>query len=748
MNSENSPHSYKDLIDAIPSAAATYRTRDIIITSANSQMLAFWGKDSSIIGKPLIEAVPELANQPFIGLLQKVYDTGEAHHGERDSADLLIDGKLQTSYFNYTYKPILGADGKTETIFHSAIDVTPLVVAQQQLSETQERLSLSLESAEIGTWELNPISEEVYWDKRCRELFGFDGVGDIIYDQVIDCIHPDDKKLVIDAVANAVNPSTLAAYDVRYRTLTPNKQAIRWVHCKGKAYLNSEGVAYRFAGTARDITSEVNTSLSEQQMLSLVNYNADLMSIANMQGKLIYMNHSGRKLLGVDENVAIVDMTAKDFYEPDELKRVQETIIPQIDDEKGWTGILYLKNCKTQERIPCQVNYILVKNPITGEIIGRGATARDLRPEIKAQLELAQAVRELEFLANSVPTVVWTATPDGRLDFINERWLDHSGVDVADSLGDNWTTTIHPDDLDRTVKSWQNSLTTPSPYQAEFRLMDKYGHYRWWLVRAIALTDHEGNIIKWYGSNTDINEQKELQLQKDDFLGIASHELKTPVTSIKAYAQIVEMMLRRAGDEENTVLLVKMNSQINRLTSLIADLLDVTKINTEKLTLNNSVFDFDQLVSEVAGEIQLTTAQHKLENKLHSNSQVNLDRVRLRQVITNLLTNAIKYSPNAENIIIETQVVDGEVQCCVQDFGIGIEPEKQDKIFEQFFRISNINKYAFPGLGLGLYISMKIIKQMGGRIWLDSQIGKGSSFYFAVPLINAPVHPHAVHYRN
>ena len=736
MDQNNSKSRFNDIIDAAPSATAIYHTREIIITAANEQMLAFWGKDASVIGKPLIEAVPELSGQPFFALLQKVYDTGVTHHAERDGAELLIDGKLQTSYFNYTYKAILDSNGKTEAIIHSAINVTPLVKAQQELSETQERLSLALQSAEIGTWELAPISEEVYWDQRCRELFGFEGKADIVYDQVLDCIFPEDKQLVIDAVAAAVDPKRLANYDVRYRTLGNASGKIRWVHCKGRAYLNAQGIAYRFAGTVRDITKEVNTSLSEQQMLSLVNYNADVMSIADMQGHLIYMNHAGRKLLGVAEGVDVTTMTARDFYEPEELKRVQETIIPQIDNERGWTGTLCLKHSQTHDGIPSQVNYILVKNPITGEIIGRGATARDLRPELKAKEKLAQAMKELEFLANSVPTVVWTATSEGMIDFVNEQWNEHSAVTIKDALGAGWTTQVHPDDLEKTLIIWKNSLATGLPYQAEFRLKDKHERYRWWLVRAVALKDNNHNILKWYGSNTDITEQKELQRQKDDFLGIASHELKTPVTSIKAYAQIVEMMLKRSGDDKNLELIHKMNNQINRLTNLIADLLDVTKINTGKLAFKPSIFDFDQLVAEVADEIQVTSEQHKIEKKLNSNSLVDLDRDRLSQVISNLITNAIKYSPDAKKIIIQTEVSFNEVQFSVQDFGIGIASDKQEKIFEQFYRVSNTNEYAFPGLGLGLYISVEIIKQMNGRIWVNSEPDQGASFGFALPLAN------------
>lgn len=858
-------HKFDELIKASPSATAIYHTRDIVITAANEQMLAFWGKDESILGKPMAEGIPELIGQPFIGFLQQVYDTGITHHAEHDSAQLIINGELQTFYFNYTYRPILGTDGKTEAIIHSAIDVTALVKAQQELSETRERLSLALESGEIGIWELNPISREVHWDLRCRQLFGFEGESDIPYEQVLDCIHPDDKKKVIDAVDSAVDPNQLANYDVRYRTVSNNSGILRWVHCKGRAYLNTNGATFRFAGTARDITNEVNTSLSEQQLLSLVSYNADHMSIADMQGNLIYMNASGRNLLGVPLDININKLTASDFYEPEELQRVQQQIIPKISDLTGWTGILYLRHYTTKETIPCQVNYILVKNPITGELIGRGATARDLRPELKARTELqrlativefsedfcnytdlkgntvyinasgqrligikaeqlsgiptttyhsqasnvemennirkqllsegrwsgtielkhlqtgeiipihkqlflirdelsaepiaiagiardlraeissqqamkiknselARAVKELEFLANSVPAVVWTATADGLLDFINQRWLERSNVPISQALGNKWTSTLHPDDVQPTLEAWQKSLDNGSLYEVEFRLMDKLGTYRWWLVRAIPLIEENGNVIKWYGSNTEITEQKELERQKDNFLGVASHELKTPVTSIKAYAQVVEMMLKRSGDEKNLELIGKMNRQINRLTALISDLLDVTKINTGKLTFSEESFDFDKLIEEVSEEVQLTSEHHQIERKLYFGEQINGDRERIRQVVVNLLTNAIKYSPQAERVVIHTKKLAEEVQCCIQDFGIGLAPDKHEKIFEQFYRISGIKEYTFPGLGLGLYISSEIVKQMGGRIWVNSKLGEGATFCFAIPL--------------
>ncbi|MGY4386304.1 PAS domain S-box-containing protein [Pedobacter sp. UYP24] len=866
MNENNTDiNRYNELIEASPTATAIYHTRDMVINAANSQMLNFLRKDSSIIGKPLLQAIPELTGQPFFALLQKVFDTGETHHGQQDEAKMLINGELKTFYFNYTYKAILDKNGKTEAIIHSAINVTDLVTAKLAMKDAQERLSLALESAEIGTWDLDTLSEEVYWDERCRELFGFEGNEHIKYAQALDCIHPEDTEKVKHAVQLAIDSSNTLTYDIRYRTIGNTSGNIRWVHCKGRAYFNDQGIAYRFAGTARDITEETKVRQSEQRLMALVNYNADHMSIADLAGNLIYMNKAARILLNVPKQADITTLSAKDFYTPGELYRVQHNIIPFIDSEEGWQGVIHLKPYQTNEEIPCQVNYILIKDPLTGEIIGRGATARDLRPEMKAKAELQRlativdisedfcnysdlngntiyinrsgkkligiddnnmataniykyhspsssekisteimdhllreeqwsgtlelmhqqtreiipihkqlfiirdeltklptaiagiardlraeinakqamdkknselrrSVREMEFLANAVPAVVWTASPDGMLDYINQRWYECSDIPIADSLGAKWADTMHPDDLPGTLKAWQKSLTTGSSYQTEFRLKDKYGQYRWWLVRALPLTDKNGHIIKWYGTNTDITQQKELETQKDNFLGVASHELKTPVTSIKAYAQVLEMTLKRSGDVKNASLMTKMDKQINRLTSLIGDLLDVTKINSGRLQLHNEPFDFNQLVEEVIEDTQITAEHHQIKKELGFKGTITGDRDRICQVVVNLISNAIKYSPEANQIIVYTEDHGTEVQLCVQDFGIGLTRDKQDRVFEQFYRVSGTKEHTFPGLGLGLYISSEIVNQLGGRIWVNSVAGKGSTFCFAIPV--------------
>lgn len=229
-------------------------------------------------------------------------------------------------------------------------------------------------------------------------------------------------------------------------------------------------------------------------------------------------------------------------------------------------------------------------------------------------------------------------------------------------------------------------------------------------------------------------ERRCLERQKDEFIGIASHELKTPVTSIKAYTQILQHRFQKAGDMKSAEMVGKMDAQIDKLTSLIGDLLDVTKIEGGKLQFHEGLFDFNELIGEIVEEVQRTTARHTLVQQLAKSRTIAGDRDRIGQVITNFLSNAIKYSPHADTIIIKTKTGKESVTFCVQDFGCGISKEDQEKVFERFYRIIASDQKTNPGLGLGLYIASEIIKRHNGKIWVESEKGKGSTFCFSLPL--------------
>lgn len=347
--------------------------------------------------------------------------------------------------------------------------------------------------------------------------------------------------------------------------------------------------------------------------------------------------------------------------------------------------------------------------------------------------ELLVSREHFKFLSNNIPVIVWTAKPNGEVDYFNNRWYEYTGEQSTDSLVWEWEKVIYADDVKNFHDKWKQSLTSGIPFKNEFRLKSAKGVYRWHFSHALAFKNEGGEIIAWVGTFTDIEEQKLAMLKKDEFISLASHELKTPVTSLKAFTQILQIGMEEEGNAKAVDLLGRMDKQINKLTHLISDLLDVTKINAGKIHFNKEIFNFNRLVEEIAEEIQRTSLTHQIMIHLGPTCDINADRNRIGQVITNLLSNAVKYSPHSEKIILTSELHDNNLTLCVEDFGIGIAPSEQPQLFTRFFRGNDDRVKTFPGLGLGLYISNEIVNRHNGTLSFESQPGKGSKFCMTLP---------------
>ncbi len=297
---------------------------------------------------------------------------------------------------------------------------------------------------------------------------------------------------------------------------------------------------------------------------------------------------------------------------------------------------------------------------------------------------------------------------------------------------ENYLALIHSDDIIVRENAHKILGKTGKLYY-ECRIIRKDKSLRWIRVEGTIYKETEGKAHRLVGVVTDITDIKYLLKQKDDFIGVASHELKTPVTTIKAYTQILQEMLNAKGESPELSIVKKVDKQVNKLTTLINDMLDATKMVSGRLEFTYSEFNFDDFIKETLNDLQLTMNK-KIDLELFANNCiVNADKEKIEQAITNLVNNANKFSPQAENIIVRTYLKGGHVYCDVQDFGIGISDENINNLFQQFYRISNNN--TFPGIGLGLYISSGIIKREGGNIWVKSVEGKGSTFSFSLPCI-------------
>ncbi|GAC1349305.1 MAG: hypothetical protein NVSMB27_21180 [Ktedonobacteraceae bacterium] len=258
---------------------------------------------------------------------------------------------------------------------------------------------------------------------------------------------------------------------------------------------------------------------------------------------------------------------------------------------------------------------------------------------------------------------------------------------------------------------------------------------RWSLVRSRPVFDEHERVLYAISIIHDITESHEEKRRKDEFISMASHELKTPVTSLKGFTNILQRRLGKQGDEQGLYFLARMDAQLNKLTKLISDLLDVSKMQAGKLPLDLEPFDLDALIQETVENVQATTTTHRFLIEGRTDGCVQGDRDRLGQVFINLLTNAVKYSPRADKVLVHLSGEQEQVIVSVQDFGIGIDPSQHKKIFERFYQVTDPEERTYPGLGMGLYISSEIVERHHGRLWLESRKGEGSTFSVALPLL-------------
>lgn len=231
----------------------------------------------------------------------------------------------------------------------------------------------------------------------------------------------------------------------------------------------------------------------------------------------------------------------------------------------------------------------------------------------------------------------------------------------------------------------------------------------------------------------EIEFRKEAERKKDDFISIASHELKTPLTSVKGYIQLLERGLNKGDIELVKSHLSKAQIQLEKLNGLIADLLDISKIESGKLKFNKQYFDIDPLLDNIIEITHQTKPDFKIIKNGNTNVKIYGDEMRIEQVIVNFITNAIKYSPDANEAQLNVRLQGNELYIGVKDYGIGMHPDQAKRVFEKFYRVEETS-HRFQGLGIGLYISAEIIRRHGGQINVSSVYGEGSEFYFTIPL--------------
>jgi PAS domain S-box-containing protein len=274
-----------------------------------------------------------------------------------------------------------------------------------------------------------------------------------------------------------------------------------------------------------------------------------------------------------------------------------------------------------------------------------------------------------------------------------------------------------------------------SPVQVTVRIRNKRNaEVRWLMITSTAVMDSNGRPWAAMSVLHDITQFKEQEQRKDEFIAMASHELRTPLTSLKGFLHLLGQHLRKQQDKQALTYMERVNHQVNRLTKLVSDLLDISRMQTGQLEYNMEPFQLDGLVQEIVETVQEGTVSHRIWLEGQTCATVLGDKDRIGQVLINLLTNAIRYSPKVDTIIVRLSTDQENACVSVQDFGPGIAKEHQQKIFERYYQVSDSDKHPFAGLGIGLYLTNEIIKRHSGSIRVESAKGLGATFSFSLPL--------------
>lgn len=297
---------------------------------------------------------------------------------------------------------------------------------------------------------------------------------------------------------------------------------------------------------------------------------------------------------------------------------------------------------------------------------------------------------------------------------------------------------LHPDDRERVLDIIHDVFIkskTNGDYDVEYRTIGAEDHkIRWIRAKGKAYFDVQDKPMRFIGSVLDITEQKSDELRKNDFIGMVSHELKTPLTSLKAYVQILKTKANTSSVEFVTDLLQRSEAQIKKMTSMINGFLNVSKLESGKISLQKEDFDLTELIDEIIVEFRILTTSHRLVYRSCPATLIHGDRDKLGSVVSNLISNAIKYSPIGSTVEVECRKTTDKAMVSVSDHGIGISENDKDKLFERYYRVENKNTKTISGFGIGLYVSAEIMQRHESKIQIKSEPGKGSTFYFELAL--------------
>jgi PAS domain S-box-containing protein len=597
------------------------------------------------------------------------------------------------------------------------------------LEKSEARLRMAVESTQLGTWDYYPQTGKLIWSAECRKIYGVAPDARIDFGMFTEHIHAADRDFVEREIQKSMDPFGNGLYNLTYRILRFDDNAVRWIRAQGKVYLNSDGIVERFIGTVIDITE---TKMALEQV---TNSEKLFKSIAQNIPKslIIVFDHDHRYLFVEGDMMTKLGYNSNDYAgkHPSEIGPPERYEASKQYYDRVLTGEQFSIERKAENGDDYMVHMVPLKND-ADEIYGGLIIALDITEFKHAEEKSAK----LAAIIDSSDDAIISKTLEGIITSWNDSAQRIFGYTADEMIGEPILKIIPIDRKEEEPAILSRLRRGERVEHFETKRVTKHGNIIDLSLTISPVKDKQGNIIGVSKIARDITEKKQEEMRKNDFIAMVSHELKTPLTSMKSYIQVLLVKAQKEGNNFEINALTRADVQAKKMTAMIQDFLSLARLEEGKISLNKVKFNLHPLIEETANDATFLSSNHNI--RLHDCEEITLyaDRDKIGQVLMNLLSNAIKYSPKGGNITIGCDKLPGKVKVYVTDEGVGINPEDQKRLFERFYRSKNEKVKTISGFGIGLYLVAEILKYHDSKIEVDSTEGEGSTFYFFLDVIS------------
>ena len=689
---------------------------------------------------------------------QKVFTTGKPETMEVR----YISPQGKEYYFNTRIVPEF-VDGEVASVLAISRDITDIKVAETRLKEARDNLKKLVEKrtlklrkaykllrenekglaeaqkmSHLGNWDWNIVTNKLYWSNEIYRIFGCSPQEfGATYDAFLSYVHPEDRDCVDNTVREAFNGKP---YSIDHRIIRADGEE-RIVHEQGEVIFDRENVPIQMRGTVQEVTerklAEKALELASKYNRSLIEASIDPLVTIGSDGRITDVNSSTEMVTGYSRDELIGTDFSDYFTEPEKAKEGYQRVF-----QKGLVRDYLLEIRHREGHITPVLYNASVYQDETGEVMGVFAAARDITELKKAEeaLRLSSIYNRSLIEASLDPLV--TIDPDGKITDVNEATELVTGYLREELIGTDFTNYfIDPEKAREGYKHvFQEGLVRD--YALEIQRRD--GHITPVLYNASVYRDESGEIIGIFAAARDITERKkvermlELKLEElarsnadlEQFAYVSSHDLQEPLRMIASYLQLLQRKYQGELDDKADKYIYFAVDGASRMQNLINDLLEFSRVTTKAREFEPNDCEF--ILNQVLSDLEVSIKENEAIVSYDSLPEIMADGTQLAQVFQNLISNAIKFrSKEAPKINISAETEGDRWLFSVQDNGIGIDPKYSERIFEVFKRLHKREEY--PGTGIGLSICKKIIERHGGNIWVESELGRGSAFYFTLP---------------